>query len=37
MPDGFAELARQNIPKALHLLGEMEGLLTENPIFRARM
>jgi NADH dehydrogenase I D subunit len=37
MPDGFAELARQNIPKALNLLGEMEGLLTENPIFRARM
>ncbi len=37
MPDGFAELTRQNIPKALHLLGEMEGLLTENPIFRARM
>jgi NADH-quinone oxidoreductase subunit D len=37
MPDGFADLVRQNIPKTLHLLGEMEGLLTENPIFRARM
>jgi len=37
MPGGFADLVRQNIPKTLHLLGEMEGLLTENPIFRARM
>ncbi|HVO23122.1 MAG TPA: NADH-quinone oxidoreductase subunit D [Candidatus Margulisiibacteriota bacterium] len=37
MPAGFAELARQNIAKALHLLGEMEALLTDNPIFRARM
>ncbi len=37
LPDGFAELARQNIPKTLKLLGDMEQLLTENPIFRARM
>jgi NADH dehydrogenase I D subunit len=36
-PPGFTELARQNLAKALHLLGEMEGLLTDNPIFRARM
>ena len=37
LPDGFAELARANIAKALKLLGEMEQLLIENPIFRGRM
>ena len=37
LPDGFAELARQNIAKALKLLGDMEQLLIENPIFRSRM
>ena len=37
LPDGFAELARTNIAKALKLLGEMEQLLIENPIFRGRM
>jgi NADH dehydrogenase I D subunit len=37
IPDGFAELARQNLAKALQLLGDMEQLLTENPIFRGRM
>ena len=37
MPNGFSDLVRQNIPKTLQLLGDMEQLLTENPIFRARM
>jgi NADH/F420H2 dehydrogenase subunit C len=37
MPEGFPELARQNLPKALNLLGDMERLLTDNPIFRGRM
>jgi len=37
MPEGFPELARANLAKALKLLGDMERLLTDNPIFRARM
>jgi NADH dehydrogenase I D subunit len=37
LPDGFAELARTNLSRALALLGEMEALLTDNPIFRGRM
>jgi len=37
LPAGFAELARQNIAKALKLQDDMEKLLTENPIFRGRM
>jgi NADH/F420H2 dehydrogenase subunit C len=37
MPSGFAELARPNIAKGLKLLGDMEQLLIENPIFRGRM
>ncbi|HXQ20909.1 MAG TPA: NADH dehydrogenase (quinone) subunit D [Candidatus Acidoferrales bacterium] len=37
LPAGFADLARANIPKALAQLDDMERLLTENPIFRARM
>jgi NADH-quinone oxidoreductase subunit D len=37
LPEGFAELARLKIPKALKLLDDTEKLLTENPIFRARM
>lgn len=37
MPEGFPELARANLAKALELLGDMERLLTDNPIFRARM
>ncbi len=37
LPEGFAALARQNIPKALKLQEDAEQLLTENPIFRARM
>ncbi|MFQ5665455.1 MAG: NADH-quinone oxidoreductase subunit D [Candidatus Binatia bacterium] len=37
MPEGFPELVRQKLPKALDLLDDMERVLTENPIFRARM
>ena len=37
LPDGFAELTRQNVNKALKLLVDMERLLIENPIFRGRM
>lgn len=37
LPDGFAEMARENIAKALVLLDDTEKVLTENPIFRARM
>ncbi|MFI5396708.1 MAG: NADH-quinone oxidoreductase subunit D [Candidatus Binatia bacterium] len=37
LPEGFAELARAKISKALKLLDDTEKLLTENPIFRARM
>lgn len=37
LPEGFAELARHNLAKALQLLDDMERLLTNNPIFRARM
>jgi NADH dehydrogenase I D subunit len=37
LPQGFADLARQNLAKALTLLGDMERILTENPIFRGRM
>jgi NADH-quinone oxidoreductase subunit C/D len=37
LPEGFADLARQNFQKVLKLVGDMEGLLIENPIFRARM
>ena len=37
LPAGFADLARINLDKARQLLGDMERLLTENPIFRARM
>jgi len=37
LPTGFADLARTNIAKALKLLGDMEQLLIENPIFRGRM
>jgi len=37
LPSGFAELATQNLAKALKLLDDMERLLTENPIFRLRM
>lgn len=37
LPPGFADLARRNLQRALELLDDMERLLTENPIFRARM
>jgi NADH-quinone oxidoreductase subunit D len=37
LPDGFAEMAREKIPRALKLLEDTEKVLTENPIFRARM
>ncbi len=37
VPEGFAEMARAKIPRALQLLDDTEKLLTENPIFRARM
>jgi NADH dehydrogenase I D subunit len=37
LPDGFAEMARANLARALELLGDAEKLLTENPVFRARM
>ncbi len=37
MPDGFPELARANLPKVMNLLGDIERLLTDNPIFRLRM
>ena len=37
LPQGFADLARQNLARTLELVGEMETLLIENPVFRARM
>jgi NADH dehydrogenase I D subunit len=37
LPAGFADLARANVAKALTLLDDMERILTNNPIFRARM
>lgn len=37
LPEGFADLCRQNFKRILELVGETEGLLLENPIFRARM
>jgi len=37
VPEGFAELTRQNLARTLELLRDTENLLTENPIFRARM
>jgi NADH/F420H2 dehydrogenase subunit C len=37
LPAGFAEMAREKVPKALKLLVDSERLLTENPIFRLRM
>jgi len=37
LPDGFAELTRRNLARVTELVRDMEGLLVENPIFRARM
>ena len=37
LPDGFAEMAREKIARSLVLLDDTEKVLTENPIFRARM
>ena len=37
LPEDFAEMARANMPKVLALLGDIEKLLTDNPIFRGRM
>jgi NADH dehydrogenase I D subunit len=37
LPDGFAALARDKMAAALRLLGDIERLLTDNPIFRSRM
>jgi len=37
LPPGFAEMAREKIPKALALLDDTERLLVENPVFRLRM
>jgi NADH-quinone oxidoreductase subunit D len=37
LPQGFADLCRNNFKRILELVGEAEGLLLENPIFRARM
>jgi NADH dehydrogenase I D subunit len=37
IPNGFADIARPNVARALSLVGEMELLLIENPIFRGRM
>jgi NADH-quinone oxidoreductase subunit C/D len=37
LPAGFAELTRRNLARVTELVGDMEGLLIENPIFRARM
>jgi len=37
LPEGFAELTRHNLARTLELFGDTESLLTENPIFRARM
>jgi len=37
LPEGFAEMARPKIAGSLKLLDDTEKLLTENPIFRARM
>jgi NADH dehydrogenase I D subunit len=37
LPEGFAEQARVKIATALKLLDDAEKVLTENPIFRARM
>lgn len=37
LPDGFADLCRQNFKRILELVGDAEGMLLENPIFRARM
>lgn len=37
LPEGFADLARRNFAKALKLLDDADGLMTNNPIFRERM
>ena len=37
IPDGFAELAKKNLARALELLKESDQLMAENPIFRERM
>jgi NADH dehydrogenase I D subunit len=37
LPDGFTALAQQNLAQVLKLLDDMQRLLTDNPIFRARM
>jgi NADH dehydrogenase I D subunit len=37
LPEDFAEMTRINLGKVLQLLSDTENLLTENPIFRARM
>jgi NADH-quinone oxidoreductase subunit D len=37
LPENFAEMVKEKIPRALELLGETDRLMTENPIFRARM
>jgi NADH dehydrogenase I D subunit len=37
LPDGFADVTRHNLQRVLELFRDSEGLLTDNPIFRARM
>jgi NADH dehydrogenase I D subunit len=37
LPAGFADRARANLQRVLQLVGEMEALLIENPVFRGRM
>ncbi len=37
LPEGFAELCQHNFKRILELVGDAEGMLLENPIFRARM
>lgn len=37
LPEGFAELCQQNFKRILELVADAEGMLLENPVFRARM
>jgi NADH dehydrogenase I D subunit len=37
LPRDFAEACRANFQRTLELVGDMEGLLLDNPIFRGRM
>jgi NADH dehydrogenase I D subunit len=37
LPEGFADMCKHNFKRVLELVADAEGMLLENPIFRARM